>query len=833
MLVGVAVEAILSILDAKLPSSSVITTAYLVPVLALAIVETGERTAVLAVLASVLALLSGVWNHDLFSSAHLYRLAIVAGGSALGALGAMFRWRAVVGRDRMEMLAAIAEIADGTTDLDDSLRRLADVLVPGAADACSLAVFDFDGTRARRVAVRGATSRLERSLVDLPPPSPHAVQTAQRGDAILVRRFGGMTRRDEISDEALEIMRPTELSSAIYAPVRVGKQTLALLILAVGPSGRRYGADDVRFARTVGSRAALAIQNSRLVDELREARQRLETIVGSLADAVTIRDMSGRLTYANDAAKQSMGLAPAHDISADDPVDLFDRFQVTDEAGLPLDISALPSVKLLAGEEPEPLTLHFVNQETGEARWRVLKSTPLYDKRGRLEAAVTVIEDVTETKLAELRSAFLSRAGEILSSSLDYEQTLRNVAQLAVPEIADWCAVDLLDERGESQQVVAAHRDPAKVALAQRLREFESQPLDPNVGLGAVLSKGVPQLYPQLDDALLQRAAVDGEHLRLLRAVGMRSALAVPMHGGGRIVGAMTLVNAESGRVFTEDDVSFAEQIAARAAVAVENARVYSERARIATTLQRSLLPEALPEIEGWQIASLYRPASSDGAVEVGGDFYDAFAGEHGWLVLIGDVTGKGVEAAAMTSLVRHGARFVSEYVGEPAEILARLDRSLRQQPTLSLCTALCLRIERDRVQLASAGHPLALLVGGDGVRTVGRAGSVLGAFEDGSWPTEEVVIGADEVLVLYTDGVTDTVGANGRFGDERLVETLAAGGALAPDALLRRLDLVLSRFEAGAQADDQAVLALRRTAVPAEALHGALDPPARPDAGG
>jgi serine phosphatase RsbU (regulator of sigma subunit) len=382
--------------------------------------------------------------------------------------------------------------------------------------------------------------------------------------------------------------------------------------------------------------------------------------------------------------------------------------------------------------------------------------------------------------------------------------------------VADWCGVDLVDERGVRDQVVVAHPDPEGLALAERLREYEPAELSPRSGLGAVLATGEAQLYPDVPPAMLEAAAQDEEHLRLLRAVGMRSVLIVPMRIGPRILGVMTLVMAESGRRFAPDDVRFVEQVAARAAVAVENSRLYTERSQIATTLQQSLLPDALPQIEGLEIASLYRPARTGGEVDVGGDFYDAFKSERGWLMLIGDVTGKGIEAAAMTSLVRHGARFVGEELPEPAQILARLDAALRQQASLSLCSALCLRIEGDHICLASAGHPLPLVITDDGVRSVGTAGPVLGAFPDSEWPTEELVLRPDEVLLLYTDGVTDTVGPEGRFGERRLRSTTAECGPLPVDQLLACIDKALNEFQVGAQADDTAALALRLSARPA-----------------
>src|SRR5262249_8012845 len=151
---------------------------------------------------------------------------------------------------------------------------------------------------------------------------------------------------------------------------------------------------------------------------------------------------------------------------------------------------------------------------------------------------------------------------------------------------------------------------------------------------------GQALLYPQVPDELITAAAVDAEHLRLLRAVGIRSVLIVPMTVGSRTIGALTMVNSESGRTFDEVDLEFAGQVAERAALAVEPARLYAERSQVALTLQRSLLPDALPEVPGWEVAACYHPAGQGN--EVGGDFYDLWEVAGDWLMMIGDVTGKG-----------------------------------------------------------------------------------------------------------------------------------------------------------------------------------------------
>jgi serine phosphatase RsbU (regulator of sigma subunit) len=345
--------------------------------------------------------------------------------------------------------------------------------------------------------------------------------------------------------------------------------------------------------------------------------------------------------------------------------------------------------------------------------------------------------------------------------------------------------------------------------MAARLRAFDPDELDPEQGLGLVRRTGEPVLYSDIPDELLVEAAVNEEHLGLLRAVGMRAVVIVPMVGRARTIGALTLVSAESGRTFDQSDVEFAGQIAERAALAVENARLYSERTEVARTLQSSLLPEALPALPGWEIAALYRPVGHES--EVGGDFYDFWEVEGDWLTMVGDVTGKGVGAATVTSLVRHTAWAASDFDHRPAAVLARVDAALKRRPSLSVCTALCLRLCDGRGTLASGGHPLPLLIGEHGVSEVGRHGTLLGAFTSVEWPEVTFEMLPGETLVAFTDGVTDTVGINDeRFGLERLKEILTQVQNESPMAIRERLVAALEDFQVGAQADDTAIVIMR-----------------------
>jgi PAS domain S-box-containing protein len=569
------------------------------------------------------------------------------------------------------------------------------------------------------------------------------------------------------------------------------------------------------FIADISERCDAEQERERLLEELRRAlegsEQRLSVIVNALAEAVTIRGPGDHLVYANQAALDRLGFASVEDLRNADPRALMGPYETVGEHGQEIRMEDLPSVRLLRGEQPEPLLLRSIHRTTGEEQWALLKATAVRDADGSVEAAVTIIEDVTAAKRSALRMEFLAQASQVLAASLDYQETLSNVAGLAVPQIADWCAVDLFNEQGGREPVAVAHSDPTKLEMAERLRAFEPEELDPERGIGRVRRTGEALLYTEIPDELLVQAAVDAEHLRLLRAVGMRAVLIVPMKARSRTIGALTMVSSESGRSFDQGDLEFAEQIAERAALAVENAQLYSVRSEVARTLQRSLLPEALPTIPGWEIAALYLPAGQGS--EVGGDFYDFWEVDGEWLMMIGDVTGKGVGAAALTSLVRHTAWGASDFDRRPAQILARVDVALKRRPTLSVCTALCLRIAGESGTIAAGGHPLPIALNEHGIRQMGSPGTLLGAFTDVARPETPFAMKPGETLIAVTDGVTDTVGAGGeRFGTARLHELLRSLHGQTPQVICQRLLAALEGFQVGSQADDTAMVAMRYT---------------------
>jgi PAS domain S-box-containing protein len=524
-----------------------------------------------------------------------------------------------------------------------------------------------------------------------------------------------------------------------------------------------------------------------------------------------VRDLGGELVYANRAALENLGFDSLDELRRSPTPEIMADYIVEDEHGRPLAHDDVPSVRLMRGERVEPVLMRVVNRTTGEERWSLLRATALRNRRGTLLGAMTVIEDMTAVKIAEIRTRVLADSGRLLTSSLDYQTTLRNVAEVAVPQLADYCGLDLLDGHGGLQRVAAVHRDPARRETADRLGALGRTELEPTHPGHRVLLTNISELFHEISDEDIASAARDEEHLGLLQSLGLRSLLMVPLRVPGRTIGLMTLGTDRFRRRLVHDDVELAEQLGRRIAVAVENARLHTKLTDVAETLQQSLLPDPVPDVPGWDVAALYRPAETELRIDVGGDFYEFFEHDGTWFAIIGDVAGKGVTAASMTTLMRHGARVASRAEPSPAAILARLDEALADQPGDAMASALCLRLFEDRLVLSSAGHPPAIIIAADGtLREVPAPGPLLGAFADSSWPEQEVPIAAGDLVVAYTDGVTDRRGSDGRFGIARLRGLLSAQPGSTPDQLLERLKRELDQFSSGVGSDDVAALALR-----------------------
>jgi serine phosphatase RsbU (regulator of sigma subunit) len=425
-----------------------------------------------------------------------------------------------------------------------------------------------------------------------------------------------------------------------------------------------------------------------------------------------------------------------------------------------------------------------------------------------LEAAVAV------AGAARRRLAFLAEANDLLSSSLDLDRTLAAVARLAVPGLADWCAIHTFNPDGTDLRLEVAHADPAKTEEVRELaRRYPPDLTDQSSLLNQVLATGQPVLISRVTDELIRRGARDEEQLRLTRALGLRSALTVPLQARGRVMGALTMATAESGRRFRPGDVALVEQLARSAATAMENARLYKESSDVAQTLQRSLLPADLPEIPGVEVAARYR-AAAEGTL-VGGDFYDLFETAQGdWVTVVGDVCGKGAEAAALTGLVRHTIRAVSMRERDPSRVLRQVNRQILRGRADRFCTAAVGRLQANgdgiRLTVSSAGHPAPLVYRpGNSVQSTDCEGTLLGVFGELDLVDRSVDLSPGDAVVLYTDGVVERFERAGRGGDAHLVSLLWESNGEDAIGIADRIyrDAAMA---GGSTKDDLAVLVIR-----------------------
>lgn len=425
----------------------------------------------------------------------------------------------------------------------------------------------------------------------------------------------------------------------------------------------------------------------------------------------------------------------------------------------------------------------------------------------RRREAETAVQD------SERRFAFLAEASALLSASLNYERTLTKVARLGVPTLADWCAVDVLEADGSVRRLAVAHKDAAKVALANRMRR-RYPPENAERGLGKVLRTGRPELYAEIADEDLETLAFDEEHLRTLRALGLRSGMWVPLTARGRTLGAITFASSDSGRVYGPTDLSLALELGRRAGVAVDNARLYEERSHIARTLQRSLLPPRLPEIPGIELAARYRAAGE--GHEVGGDFYDVFeVGKDAWAVVIGDVCGKGADAAAITGLARHTLRTAAMREWRPRRVLMVLNEALLRDQSDQYCTVAFARLawvgSLLRVTLACGGHPPPLVLGADGtVEAAGQPGTLVGIFPDPELATAVLDLARGDALLLYTDGVTESRQPGLGLTEAALQDLLAAHRGDSAEELANAVEEATVAAQPGGPRDDIALVCLR-----------------------
>jgi serine phosphatase RsbU (regulator of sigma subunit) len=486
---------------------------------------------------------------------------------------------------------------------------------------------------------------------------------------------------------------------------------------------------------------------------------------------------------------------------------------VSPDAGRPVDIEGILALLAAGPVEIERRTM----LANGSERWTYHRYFLMTDEAERPVRLAGMMTDIDDRKRREQQDGLLLHASEVLSRSLDIADTLRATVELLVPAHADWCVIELLED-GQLTPVVTAHSDSEKVAWAKQIQSEYPTDMESPVGSPNVVRTGEPEIYRDItDDLLVEHAGDDERLLEILREVGYRSAIIVPLQTRRDVIGTITMVMAESQRQFDDTSLAFVRRLATQMAAFIDNARLHSELARsweaqrvAVQTMQEGLGPDPLPTLESVGLSAHY---AIGGADRVGGDWYDALAvDEQRTALVIGDVVGRGVPAVAAMSEYRNALRALILEGHPPSQALTLLNRfAMAKRPDgEGFATLACAVYDSASGSLtsSSAGHPTFMLRTPDGVvqRVWDRPSPPIGVEETIIYEDIVLTVEPESLLVLYTDGLIERRGESLDRSLARLVKELESAPS-EPDAVVKHL---LDRLPSYPSTDDVAVMVAR-----------------------
>ncbi|HVW47463.1 MAG TPA: SpoIIE family protein phosphatase [Solirubrobacterales bacterium] len=563
------------------------------------------------------------------------------------------------------------------------------------------------------------------------------------------------------------------------------------LTIVRAPGG---GAGPTLLARDVSHRA-----------EVEQTRAHMALVVAGTRDAVLSKDLDGIVTSWNPAAEALYGY------SANEAVGRHVSFLVPDELRHEVD-KILGAVR--RGEVLETYETHRVRKD-GTVIDVALTISPITGTGGGLSGASVIARDITVQRRRRQAREFLIAATRDLDASLDPTETARNIVEKAVPELAEVCIIDFIRDDGMIGDSVAASTIPGAAERLEKIRRDAPLAQDGDHPVAQVLREGEPMIWRDLKEPTVNESvAQTAEHQALIDDAGYESAAVVGLIARGRKIGALSFLHAKANARYEGVELEFLGELGDRAALALDNARLYQERDAIARNLQLGLRPPRPAPVPGLESAVVFEAAGR--GIEIGGDLYDVLPTDDGCWVLVGDVAGKGSAAAGVSVAVRHAVRGLTREVDEPEEILARVNELLLEGTGLhDFATAVLVRLRRDEedrwtLAAASAGHPPPVHVRAGGARLLG-GGTVLGALHDAKVQRHDAVFAPGDTLLFCTDGWLEA-GPPSEHRDPlelaRLAEYLAP---LALEEMTARLRGDAVSRAGGTLRDDIVLLALRR----------------------
>jgi PAS domain S-box-containing protein len=628
----------------------------------------------------------------------------------------------------------------------------------------------------------------------------------------------GVAKADAVGRDLVELIVPAELREEVRYCLSGGEGEVPPAAELLGrriemPAQRGDGTEfrlELTIARAAapGSGPTVFARDVSHRQALERTRAHMEQVVTGTRDAVLSKDLEGIVTTWNPAAERLYGY------SAEEAVGRHVSFLIPDE--LKSDVQKILAT-VRRGEAIDTYETRR-RRKDGVVIDVALTISPIGSPAEGLYGASVVARDITEERRRRRAREFLIDATRDLDASLDPTETARNIVAKAVPDLAEVCIVDFIREDGRLGDSVAASAIPGAAEKLETLRR--EAPLDPDGThpVAQVLRGDRPMIFHDLGrPEVIKTYALTERHEEFVDDTGYESAAVVGLIARGRQLGAISFLHAQADVRYESGDLEFLAELGDRAALALDNARLYQERDAIARNLQRGLRPPRPARVEGLESSVVFEAAGR--GIEIGGDLYDVLPTEDGCWVLVGDVAGKGSEAAGVSVAVRHAVRGLTREVDEPEEVLARVNELLIEGTSLNdFATALLVRLRQDAsgwtLTVASAGHPPAIHVRHGGARLLG-GGTVLGALQDAKVQRHDAPFAEGDTLVLCTDGWLEA-GPPSEHREPlelaRLAEYLAP---LALEEMTARLrGDAISRTQ-GELDDDIVLLAMRRVNAP------------------
>ncbi len=726
---------------------------------------------------------------------------------------------------RLNRMHDMTQLLASSSDLDEVLDRILVSLshILGARDADILLLED-DGRSLRLVRAAGS---LAGAIGEVIPPAGSAwlERAIDSGD---IERFTG----DPAGDSLVCLHRPGNAPSCgLAVPLAKGRTVLGIVAI-VCDAERVFSDAEMEVARSFAAQASIALDNARLLEEERRSRRDAEALRrvaeimgagGSLGDALAAiagieaelldADRSWVLRNNEDAVDAEIAGGPGGAW-----FELWERLQTQrgfSDSARPvalteadadravrsllegLSVRSVAVTPIRVRERIEGLLVVGWSGEIFELDRHAEQLCLAIGNQVALALENAVLFDEARTRANNLETIF--RISQAVGSSLQSKVVLNRVMDV-VQKILSADAVMLM--------TLDPDRSVMVVPMARGILNPEMLQMEFAAGMD------LPgQVFESMEPASVPDLASSGSRLaRIAATQALGSAVFVPLLARGRSIGVLAVFSVTKD-AFSRGDVELLRTFASQAALAIDTANLFSREHHVATVLQHSILPSRLPTIAGIESSSVYVPAGTE--AEIGGDYYDLFTAPDGRVVLaIGDVCGKGVEAATKTSMIKFSIRGMIAAGASPAEVLSELNATLVSAGDPSDIVTLwlgLLDVETGRLSWANAGHPPALLLqpGDDEIARLGTTGALLGAIHAADFGESAVVVAPGGTVLLYTDGVTEARNRGRFFGEGRVRRALRQGGG--PAVVTQRLLAMVQRFSHEHLRDDAAILTVQR----------------------